>query len=286
LLNIMQGPEMYESQNAEFNDEPVLTRRPPYAIWVAGLLVLAAAGYGVHRGLKENRRLSAELEKAKQSERALQELQGRASKLEKEKAALLAERDALQTNVQAKETALAALKEAQSKIQEKMKEEIAKGDIALTQSGGKLRVDMVDKILFDSGDAHISRRGEGVLSRVGGVLANMADRQIQVSGHTDDQPITRKLKTKFPTNWELSSARALNVVRFLQEHAHVPPGRLAATGHGEHQPIASNKGADGRARNRRIEILLTPTLAPEPVSKDKLEAQPVAPRRGRVAARR
>ena len=103
-----------------------------------------------------------------------------------------------------------------------MKDEIAKGDIRLSQSGGKLRVDLVDKILFDSGEAVISKRGEGVLARVGAVLATIDDKQIQVSGHTDSNPISEKLAAQFPTNWELSVARAINVVRFLEEKASVP----------------------------------------------------------------
>ena len=152
-----------------------------------------------------------------------------------------------------------------------MKDEIAKGDIRLSQSGGKLRVDLVDKILFDSGEAVVSKRGEGVLARVGGVLATMDDKQIQVSGHTDSNPISEKLAPQFPTNWELSVTRAVNVVRFLEEKANVPAKNLIATGYGQYHPIASNKTAAGRARNRRIEILLTPSLAPKAIAKSKLK---------------
>jgi chemotaxis protein MotB len=164
------------------------------------------------------------------------------------------------------------LKGTYDKLEEKMKDEIDKGDIRLSQSGGKLRVDLVDKILFDSGEAVISKRGEGVLSRVGGVLATMDDKQIQVSGHTDSNPISEKLAPQFPTNWELSVTRAVNVVRFLEEKANVPAKNLIATGYGQHHPIASNKSAAGRARNRRIEILLTPSLDPKAMAKSKLRA--------------
>jgi chemotaxis protein MotB len=195
---------------------------------------------------------------------------------------------ALQASLKAKETALAQLTEAQQEIQEKVKEEIAKGEIALSQSGGRLRVDMVDRLLFDSGDARISKRGEGVLARVGAALAKLSDRQIQVLGHTDNQPIKGKLRRQFASNWELSAGRALNVVRFLQQRAQVPGERLVASGHGESQPIASNQTAAGRARNRRIEILLTPALEPEPMGKDRLElgAPPPLAHRGRSTAPR
>ena len=99
----------------------------------------------------------------------------------------------------------------------------------------------------------------------------MDDKQIQVSGHTDSNPISEKLASQFPTNWELSVSRAINVVRFLEEKANVPAKNLIATGYGQHHPIASNKSAAGRARNRRIEILLTPSLAPKAIAKSKLK---------------
>jgi chemotaxis protein MotB len=190
--------------------------------------------------------------------------------LESERTQLVGARDALAKDVQAKSSELAELKGTFDKLQEKMKEEIAHGDIQLTQSGGRLRVGLVDKILFKTGEAGISKRGEGVLARVGGVLASIDDRQIQVSGHTDTTPISDKLKTQFPTNWELSTARATNVVRFLSEKAAVPAKRMVASGYGEFEPIASNKSPTGRARNRRIEILLTPSLAPKAIDKSKL----------------
>jgi len=290
---IDNGPDNGLDNDLDLDSERAIRqlRRPAYGPWVLLLLVVCGAGYGLHRGLKERQRLLGEVQRASQNGRALAELQARQDKLNAEKAALAAERTSLQqalaakdNALAAKDTALAALKDTQDKLQDKMKAEIAKGEIALSQTGGRLRVDMVDKILFDSGDAHISRRGEEVLGRVGAVLVNVPDRQIQVLGHTDNQPITGRLKDQFPTNWELSSSRALNVVRFLQETANVPGDRLMATGHGEHQPIASNKSAAGRARNRRIEILLTPLLEPARVSKDELGARAALQTHGRAPA--
>jgi chemotaxis protein MotB len=109
-----------------------------------------------------------------------------------------------------------------------------------------------------------------VLARVGAVLAQIDDKQIQVSGHTDNLPLGEKLTATFPTNWELSAARAVTVVRFLSEKAGVPPQRMVASGYGEWSPIATNKSGSGRARNRRIEILLTPTLDPKLMGRAKL----------------
>jgi chemotaxis protein MotB len=110
-----------------------------------------------------------------------------------------------------------------------------------------------------------------VLGRVGAVLARVADRQIQVAGHTDDSPISARLVSRYATNWELSTARATNVVRFLHEKSRIPPRRLAASGYGPFHPVASNATPAGRARNRRIEILLAPEIDPVPAKAAPVE---------------
>ena len=242
--------------------------------WIVAFLALAGAGAGgymLYQGRQHAREdATAATQRAQAAEDAKTELAEKVEKLEAEKIELATAKDELSKDVQAKAGELEQLKGTYDKLEDKMKDEIAKGDIRLSQSGGRLRVDLVDKILFDSGEAVISKRGEGVLSRVGAVLASMEDKQIQVSGHTDSNPISEKLAPQFPTNWELSVSRAVNVVRFLEEKASVPAKNLTATGYGQYHPIASNKTAVGRARNRRIEILLTPSLDPKAIAKSKL----------------
>jgi len=232
---------MNYNPNFDPGASPMTTLKPrSNAPWVMAFLALAGAaagGYYLHQGRQHARQDAAEAAQRAQAAEA------------------------------AKTGELEQLKGTYDKLEDKMKDEIAKGDIRLSQSGGRLRVDLVDKILFDSGEAVISKRGEGVLARVGAVLATMDDKQIQVSGHTDSNPISEKLAPQFPTNWELSVTRAVNVVRFLEEKANVPAKNLTATGYGQYHPIASNKTAAGRARNRRIEILLTPSLEPKAMSK-------------------
>jgi chemotaxis protein MotB len=273
--------------------DPNLARalRPPsQAPWVLLVLGLVGAGGGAAwmwgetgkaRAAASAAEVRANAAEAKRA--ALAPVVEKAEKLEAENADLKVAKEALTRDVEAKTGELEQLKGTADKLQTQMKDEIAHGDIRLTESGGKLRVDLVDKLLFESGEAAISKRGEGVLARVGGVLAQIDDKTIQVSGHTDNLPLGETLTARFPTNWELSAARAVTVVRFLAEKAGVPAQRLVATGYGEWSPIASNKTPSGRARNRRIEILLTPALAPKHIARAKLAKQAKAVAKTEVA---
>lgn len=272
-------------------NDPTIARalKPPSPMpWVLLVLTLGGAGAGGYWLFQDNQKARTQagdaVSKLAVADATQKELAGKVEKLEAEKVELSTAKEELSKDVQAKAGELAQLKGTYDKLEDKMKDEIAKGDIRLSQNGGRLQVDLVDKILFDSGEAVISKRGEGVLTRVGAVLATIDDKQIQVSGHTDRTPISEKLTAQFPTNWELSSARAINVVRFLAEKASVPPERLVASGYGEYHPIASNKSSAGRARNRRIEILLTPSLDPKAIARAKLKAAEAEAKEHPVAA--
>jgi chemotaxis protein MotB len=112
---------------------------------------------------------------------------------------------------------------------------------------------LTDKVLYDSGSATLNPAGTPLLDRIAQLLRTEFDHPIVVEGHTDDQPISG---AQFPTNWELSTARATAVVRFFIRD-HVAPGRLAASGYGAMHPLTTNATAAGRSRNRRVEIVLT-----------------------------
>lgn len=158
----------------------------------------------------------------------------------------------------AKAAELAAARKNFDDLSAGLKSEIAAGQIKITQLQGKLTVNMVDKILFDSGKAEVKDDGRKVLDKVGAALNGLADKNVRIEGHTDDKPITGELQSKYPTNWELSTARATAVARYLQDKAKVDPKRLVAAGYGEFHPVAPNDTAEGRALNRRIEIVLVP----------------------------
>ncbi|PKN68854.1 MAG: chemotaxis protein MotB [Deltaproteobacteria bacterium HGW-Deltaproteobacteria-12] len=144
----------------------------------------------------------------------------------------------------------------QQLVQE-MKGEIAQGQIAISELKGKLTLDVVDKILFASGEATVKKEGLAVLKRVVDILKNVPDKNIRIEGHTDNIPITSKLAKVYPTNWELSAARAINVTKYLQQQG-IDSKILSATAFGEFQPLADNSTPEGRAKNRRIAIILSP----------------------------
>jgi chemotaxis protein MotB len=139
----------------------------------------------------------------------------------------------------------------------KMKGEIAKGQVTISQLKGKLTVNMVEAILFDSGKAEVKREGLVVLGKVIEILKTVNDKSIRIEGHTDNKPIVGPLAERYPTNWELSAARAINVARYLQKQG-IEPTKLSASAFGEFRSVADNATVEGRAKNRRIEIVLVP----------------------------
>lgn len=136
-----------------------------------------------------------------------------------------------------------------------LQEEIKAGKIELSELRGRMVVKMKDKILFSSGSVRINPEGQEALKKVAEALKDVSGKIVRVEGHTDNVPTDPK--GPFPSNWELSTTRALAVVKLLQEQG-VPAEKLSAVGYGEYHPIASNKTAKGRSLNRRIEIVLAP----------------------------
>jgi chemotaxis protein MotB len=130
------------------------------------------------------------------------------------------------------------------------------GQLAVSIDRGRMVIQLPQDILFPSGSATLSADGTRTLSEVASVLATLEGRAFQVEGHTDNVPIST---AQFPSNWELSSARALSVVRVLVQGG-VPAESLSGAGYGEYQPVASNDDRDSRRLNRRIEIVMLPNL--------------------------
>lgn len=160
--------------------------------------------------------------------------------------------------VEEKNEMIEHLEDTRKKIEAGLKEQIAAQTIKLEEIEGKLKITFVDKILFDSGSVKINPRGQELLLEFAQSFRDNGAQNIVVEGHTDDVKVGEALKHRFPSNWELSTARAAAVVRFLHEQAGLEAERLSAAGYGYFRPVASNDSEEGRSQNRRIEILLVP----------------------------
>ena len=157
-----------------------------------------------------------------------------------------------------KEREISELDKTRKEIEAGLREQIAQKDIKLEEFEGKLKVTFVDKILFDSGSVKVKPKGKEVLLKLADTFRENRDQKIVVEGHTDDVQIGPGLQAVFPTNWELSAARATAVTRFLQEEGNIEPERLTASGFSFYRPVADNETEEGRTQNRRIEIILLP----------------------------
>jgi len=130
--------------------------------------------------------------------------------------------------------------------------------LVVTQHQDRLVLTMLGQVLFESGKAQLTPLGLDIMKQVGEVLATLPNKNIQVEGHTDNNPIYGRLQQQYPTNWELSTARATTVLRFLIEQTGMNPKDFSATGYADTRPAVSNDSEEGQAQNRRVEIVLYP----------------------------
>lgn len=145
-------------------------------------------------------------------------------------------------------------------LQAKFKKMIDAGHLKVTTRHGRVVLQLHNDVLFDTGEADVKPDGKTALSEIAATLRTVGGKRFQVAGHTDTQPITTDKKKEFPTNWELSAARAIAVVKLLVDKG-VDPAELSAAGYGPYDPIAPNATPDSMAKNRRIEITLVPNVA-------------------------
>jgi chemotaxis protein MotB len=186
--------------------------------------------------------------------KTINELRGKTAALETENASL---KESVANLKKTKEEEVKTVSKTYENLMQEMKGEIAQGQVAITELKGKLTVDVLDKILFASGEAEVKPEGLAVLQRVIDILKNVKDKAIRIEGHTDNVKIGGALARKYATNWELSAARAINVTRYLQKQG-IDPALLASVAYGEYNPVADNSTSEGRAKNRRIAIILQP----------------------------
>jgi len=148
------------------------------------------------------------------------------------------------------------LTQRRDELSQRLATSIAQKDVEIQLLKGKLSVRVLDRVLFASGSATVRPQGLIVLGKIGEVLMT-GDEKIRVEGHTDDVPISEALKVRYPTNWELSGARAASVVRYFQDQHQIEGARLEAVGHAFYQAVSSNDSQESRQRNRRVEVVLS-----------------------------
>lgn len=258
---------------------------------LAGLLIAAAAGAGVGYFLKpgQGNEVQTVRKEAAAAQTAAKVEKDRADGAQKQVEVLTKDKVALEAQLA---SASAKLQEnakeaeaANADAQKKLQAAVSGGTGEVSTQGEEIRLKLVDKVLFAVGDDQLTDKGKAVLAKVGKALSDLPDKQIWVQGHTDDTPIvvppppkatkaTKTAKTakkgktakpaepapagpRFASNWELSAARALQVVHYLQDVAKIDPTRLAALAFGEYRPVSKSN----KALNRRIEIVLYPHKA-------------------------
>lgn len=200
---------------------------------------------------KKNRELLAQLEA---KELALAAENARLEKLKKDMDARSQRIAELESIISSKDAAMTNLKNAISKALTNFE---GKG-LTVVQRDGKVYVSMENKLLFESGSWAVGKNGKEAVRQLGTVLAVNPDIAVMIEGHTDNAPYTGA--GQLSGNWDLSTKRATAIVEILRENAGINPESLTAAGRGEYAPIASNDTAEGKAKNRRIEVILTPKL--------------------------
>ena len=243
------------------------------AVWTV-LAALALAGCGVSKSEYDAK--AAEADAAKQQVAQLQkQLASDEQQISQLKGSLgMAQSQVMTDDQKAQlEEARRAMQDAQERdklltdLQTKFKKLIDAGHLKVTTRHGRVVLQLHNDVLFDTGETEVRPQGKQALADVAATLRSIGAKRFQVAGHTDTQPITTDKKKLFPTNWELSSARAIAVVKLLVSQG-VDPSTISAAGYGPYDPVASNSTPEGQAKNRRIEISLMPNVSSLAVAAD------------------
>ncbi len=233
------------------------TSMPTYTWAIAGLLtaalLLGLLGFSVYQKSRDLDQAKTELDQAKAE---LAQIRAAVDKGQAEANALKEKLNESQASIEELEKQKDSAVRSHQTLEDEMRAALESKDVTISQLQGKLTVNILDRVLFDSGEADLNSGGAAVLRKVGAFLAQHPALKVHVIGHTDNVPIRAAARKRFPSNWELSTARATAAVRFLSEEAGVDPRRLGAVGYGEFRPLADNSTVEGRARNRRIAITI------------------------------
>lgn len=163
----------------------------------------------------------------------------------------------LERELDRKDQRIDELQSENETIQNQLDQAVKGGEATTEDQTVVLR--LPNRVLFKLGSAYVTREGKTTLQSVAEVLGQHPDRSVRVEGHADTLPISTP---RYPSNWELSSHRATNVLRYLVDHQGIDRGRITAVGYGEYHPLVPNNSPENRAKNRRVEITLIPPEVP------------------------
>jgi chemotaxis protein MotB len=158
------------------------------------------------------------------------------------------------------EAELEEVKSIYDSLVSELKGRLQDKEMTIREFKERLTISFVDRVLFDFGQATITPKGRVVLEKVGEILTKTGGMRIRVVGHTDNVPIAREFRDRYPSNWDLSSARAASVVRYLQTKGGLDPKDLEAVGRSFYEPVATNDTEEGRGQNRRVEVIIAPKM--------------------------
>lgn len=241
---------------------------PFLLVTIFSFLILGCVSNGTHEKLQQKQeKTQSELEKSKTE---IQSLEAIIAGLEKKLGKASSDRKTLSSSIEHMKTALreAAERKAErekriaeyKKLVQRFKSLTDAGELSIKIVDGRMVVALPSDVLFSSGSARLSAKGQETIKKVSQLLVNIEDKKFQVEGHTDNVPIR---SAKYPSNWELASARALNVVKMM-ESSGMPPHRLSAASYGPNRPVQKNDTREGKQANRRIEVVVVPDLSALP----------------------
>ncbi|MBE9503107.1 MAG: OmpA family protein [Proteobacteria bacterium] len=216
----------------------------------------AMAQEEIDRNQQQIKNTEQELETARMqvvtAQLELMKLEARKQDLQKE----LSESQAQMATLRNIEAETKRRNEIYAQFVNRLKTMIDGGQLTVSIEQGRIVINLPNNVLFKSGSANLNPEGKEALAQIASVLDQFSDRRFQIEGHTDNKPIK---SSRFPSNWELSTSRALTVVHLLTD-MNVAPENISAAGFGEFRPRVDNETEEGRQLNRRIEIIMLPNL--------------------------
>lgn len=256
-------PERYERARTRFSDLSDTEQPRGIEELVRGFNQVEILAHEASLGTLEDRvdelrsTMSRDLQEARST---VEELRGSLARLRSQHDTAQRRLARARQELNRKSQNLEELQRENREIARKMQDAVQEAEVRRERQ--RVYLTLESRILFDLGKAELKPDARETLRKVAGVLNQYPDRDVRVEGHTDDLDITGRLKDIYPTNWELSTRRATNVVRYLIDEQSVAPKRLAAMGFGEYRPRVPNDSEENRQKNRRVEIVLMPEEQP------------------------